>query len=163
MGVPGRPDLYKHEILGVGTAGTVAVYTCRTFHRATQLTAPRGARYTLHINVRLAGNEWQSRRSWLRHANTPAWQAFVEHASPLQLALFGWPPPGHPIWTQSPAFSIATPGIDLKPWRRRMGEEGDSTAGCWDVPNQRLYWQPRASLGAGLQHLRLIYRPALHA
>ena len=30
---------------------------------------------------------------------TPAWYQFVGHASPRQLELFGFPPPGHPFWT----------------------------------------------------------------
>jgi hypothetical protein len=115
----GRPDLYQREILAAGPAGTIVAYTNRTFHRGTQLTALRGARYTLHINYRPAGSDWQNRHSWLRHANTPQWQSFVEHASPRQLALFGWPPPGHPYWTTDTLAGIHQryPGLDLEPWK----------------------------------------------
>ncbi len=70
--------LYEQEARASGPAGTIAAYTNRTFHRGTQLTAGRGARYTLHINFRPAGAEWQSRHSWLRHVNEPAWDTFVE-------------------------------------------------------------------------------------
>jgi hypothetical protein len=122
----GRPDLYDHEVLAVGPAGTVAAYTNRTFHRATQLTAARGARYTLHVNFRPARSEWQSRHSWLRHANKPAWQAFVEHASPRQLVLFGWPPPGHPFWTPDTIAGTRQryPGIDLSAWEGAPNDSG---------------------------------------
>ena len=115
----GRPDLYEHEIRAFGPAGTVAAYTNRTFHRGTQLTAPRGARYTLHINFRPAAAEWQTRHSWLRHANKPAWTAMVERATPRQLALFGWPTPGHPFWTAATIDAIQQrhPGLDVAPWR----------------------------------------------
>jgi hypothetical protein len=114
----GRPDLYQHEIRGAGPAGTVVTYTNRTFHRGTQLTAPRGARFTLHVNFRPVGSEWQNRHSWLRHANTPLWSDFVERASARQLALFGWPPPGHPFWTAQTLMSIRQryPGLDVTPW-----------------------------------------------
>src|SRR5206468_11721433 len=114
----GRPDLYDQEFLAAGPAGTVAAYTNRTFHRGTQVTAPRGVRYTLHINFRPAGSEWQNRHSWLRHANTPAWQAFVETASPRQLELFGWPPPGHPFWTADTIAGVRQryAGIDVSSW-----------------------------------------------
>jgi hypothetical protein len=125
----GRADLYEQEILGLGPAGTVVAYTNRTFHRGTQLTAPRGARYTLHVNFRPAANEWQSRHSWLQHANTPAWPAFVERASPRQLALFGWPAPGHAFWTADTLAGIHQryPGLDLEPWRRHL-DSGPETA-----------------------------------
>ena len=114
----GRPDLYEHEVRAAGPAGTVAAYTNRTFHRGTQLTAPRGARYTLHINFRSAGTEWQSRHSWVRPANSAAWSAFVEHASPRQLALFGWPPPGHVFWTVETIKGIQQryPKLNVAPW-----------------------------------------------
>jgi hypothetical protein len=115
----GHPELYQHESSGAGLAGTVAAYSNRTFHRGTQLTARRGARYTLHINFRPAASEWQTRHSWLQHANKPAWPAFVEHASPRQLALFGWPPPGHPYWTNETIAGVQLryPGLDLTPWQ----------------------------------------------
>jgi hypothetical protein len=114
----GRPDLYEHELRAVGPSGTVAAYTNRTFHRGTQLTAPRGARYTLHINFRPVGTEWQNRHSWLRHVNRTAWSGFVERASPRQLALFGWPPAGHPFWTTETIAAIQQryPGLDVSPW-----------------------------------------------
>ncbi len=42
--------------------------------------APRRARYTLHINFRPAGSEWQNRHTPLRYVSTPAWSEFVERA-----------------------------------------------------------------------------------
>jgi hypothetical protein len=114
-----RPDLYEHEVGAAGPAGTVTAYSNRTFHRGTQLRAPRGARYTLHVNFRTAASEWQSRHSWLRHVRTPGWEAFVVHASPRQLALVGWPPPGHDFWTAETLDGVQQryPGLDLAPWR----------------------------------------------
>jgi len=123
-----RPDLYEHEVQAAGPAGTIVAYTNRTFHRGTQLTVPRGARYTLHINFRPAGSEWQSRHSWLRQANAPGWQAFVGHASPRQLALFGWPPPGHAFWTADTLAGVEQryPELDLAPWHAAHGDQDDA-------------------------------------
>ena len=119
----GRPDLYKHEVRAVGPAGTVVAYTNRTFHRGTQLTAPRGARYTLHVNFRPAASDWQARQSWVLQSNSPAWHAFVRVASPEQLALFGWPAPGHPYWTEETLTGVCEryPGFDATPWREALG------------------------------------------
>jgi Phytanoyl-CoA dioxygenase (PhyH) len=119
-----RPDLYEREVRAPGPSGTVAAYTNRTFHRATRLTAPRGARYTLHVNFRPAGCDWQNRHSWVGHGNTPAWSDFVERASPRQLALFGWPLPGHPFWTAQTVAAIGQrhPGLDVAPWSTALSE-----------------------------------------
>ena len=51
---------------------------------------------------------------------TPRWAPFVEQASVRQLRLFGFPPPGHPYWTQETLTGMAVryPGLNLGPWRR---------------------------------------------
>jgi hypothetical protein len=115
----GHPALYEHEVRATGPAGTVVAYSNRTFHRGTQLTAPRGARYTLHVNFRPAASDWQARHSWVQQSNSPAWHAFVAAASPRQLEMFGWPPPGHPYWTDETIAGVCQryPGFDEAPYR----------------------------------------------
>ena len=114
-----RPDLYDAEVPAAGPAGTVVVYRIETFHRGTALVEPRGARYTIHLNFRSADAEWITRRSWTDEANGPAWQRFVSRASPAQLELFGFPPPGDSYWTDETLAGMALryPGLDLSPWR----------------------------------------------
>lgn len=115
----GHAELYDAEVSAAGPAGTVLAYTNTTFHRGSELTLPRGARYTVMVNFRPAGNDWNGRHSWQQHANTDRWHSFVERASPRQLALFGWPPPGHPYWTDQTitATQQRYPHLDLTPWR----------------------------------------------
>lgn len=115
----GRPDLYDLEVSAAGPAGTVVAYRLETFHRGTALRRPRGARYTVHVNFRVADAEWVTRRSWTDAANQPAWHDFVRRASPRQLELFGFPPPGHPYWTEETLAGMALryDGLDLAPWR----------------------------------------------
>lgn len=114
----GWPDLYEQEVSGAGPAGTVATYRIETFHRGTELTEPRGARYTIHVNFRRADTDWIGRRSWTDKVGGPDWTPFVCHASPRQLELFGFPPPGHPYWTPATLEGLALryPGIDVTPW-----------------------------------------------
>lgn len=116
----GSPGLYAQERSGTGTAGTLVAYTTSTFHRGRQLTQPRGARYTIHVNFRPADVEWAARRSWVEEALTDGWADFVARATPDQLALFGVPRPGHPYWTPETVAGVATryPTLDMTPWRR---------------------------------------------
>jgi Phytanoyl-CoA dioxygenase (PhyH) len=115
----GHPGLYEAEVSGAGPAGTVLAYRGETLHRATNLTAPAGARYTLHCSFRPASNEWVGRQGWGDRSFDPAWEPFVSQASVAQLALFGFPPPGHPYWTAQTLDGVAVryPGLDLTPWR----------------------------------------------
>ena len=65
----GSPELYAEEVLAAGPAGTVVAYRIETFHRGTVLTAPRGARYTVHISLRRPDADWIGRRGWPEAAN----------------------------------------------------------------------------------------------
>jgi len=114
----GRPDLYVSEVSTAGPAGTVVAYRLDTFHRGTELTQARGARYTIHVNFRTVSADWVGRHSWPSRENYPEWVAFVVRASPRQLQLFGFPPPGHPYWTQETLAGMALryPGFDIEPW-----------------------------------------------
>ena len=114
-----RPELYEAEVHAVGPMGTVLAYTTSTLHRGRNMTADRGARYTLHLNFRAATTDWAQRRSWTDVVNTPAWGDYVARATPRQLSLFGWPKPGHPYWTDQTLADMAEryPSRDFSPWR----------------------------------------------
>jgi hypothetical protein len=113
-----HPELYEAEIRAAGPKGTVLAYTTRTLHRGTNMTEPRGARYTIHLNFRAATTDWAQRRSWTDVVGFPAWREFVALATPRQLALFGVPKPGHPYWTEHTIAGMAQryPGRDFKEW-----------------------------------------------
>jgi hypothetical protein len=116
----GAPELYEHEVSAAGPAGTVVAYANDTFHRGTAMTAPRGARYTVHVNFRPEGVDWITRHSWRPETNIARWHDFVVRAAPQQLALFGFPLPGHPYWTEETIAGTAAryPGLDLSSWRQ---------------------------------------------
>jgi hypothetical protein len=116
----GRPDLYDAEVPAAGPAGTVVAWAPETFRRGTALTLPRGARYTIHLVCRPARAEWGQRMSWVIRSHEPAWYRFMDRATPRQLALFGFPPPGHPYWTEATLAGTTQryPGLDITPWRQ---------------------------------------------
>ena len=66
------PEMYEAEVSAAGPAGTVLAYSPATFHRGTAMTAPRGARYSLHVNFRPAAAEWANRHGWADKASHPS-------------------------------------------------------------------------------------------
>jgi len=114
----GRPDLYESETAAVGPAGTVVAFQLQTVHRGSAITKPRGTRFTMHLNYRTAAAEWVHRHAWADRSHDPHWYTFVEQATPRQLALFGFPPPGHPYWTDETLTGVGQryPGLDMTPW-----------------------------------------------
>ncbi|WP_422750866.1 phytanoyl-CoA dioxygenase family protein [Micromonospora sp. WMMD1219] len=115
----GSPHLYEAEVSGAGPAGTVVAFQPGTFHRGTGMTTPRGARYSMHLNYRPASVEWGTRYAWADRSHEPAWYRFVGQATPQQLSLFGFPPPGHPYWTAETVTGVAQryPNLDMTPWK----------------------------------------------
>jgi hypothetical protein len=118
----GNPDLYEAEVRASGPAGTVVAWAPETFHRGTALALPRGTRYTIHLAYRPASAEWAQRMAWANISHEPAWYEFVYRATPRQLALFGFPPPGHRYWTETTLAGTAQryPSLDLTPWRAAL-------------------------------------------
>ena len=128
------PGLYAAEVRAAGPAGTVVAWATGTFHRGTALTLPRGARYTLHLAYRPARAEWGQRMPWANRSHEPGWYRFGHRATPRQLALFGFPPPGHPYWTEATLAGTAQryPGLNMTPWQQALRGEarpGDNVTG----------------------------------
>ena len=115
----GRPDLYAKEVPATGKAGTVVAFQPGTLHRGAAITEPRGARFSMHLNYRPAAVEWGHRHPWADRSHDPNWYDFVAQATPRQLELFGFPPPGHPYWTPQTVAGVGEryPGLDTEPWR----------------------------------------------
>jgi Phytanoyl-CoA dioxygenase (PhyH) len=115
----GSPRLYQAEVSSAGPAGTVIAFEAGTFHRGTQLTAPRGVRYSMHLGFRPARIQWGQRVGWAAKSFEREWTEFVHRATPRQLQAFGFPPPGHPYWTPRTLAGVALryPDFDLAPWR----------------------------------------------
>jgi hypothetical protein len=119
------PDLYAAEVRAAGPAGTIVAWAPETFHRGTALTLPRGARYTIHLGYRPARAEWGQRMPWVSRSHVVEWYRFADRATPRQLALFGFPPPGHPYWTEATLAGTAQryPGLNMTPWRQALSGE----------------------------------------
>ena len=102
-------------------AGSVFPYAIDVFHRGTNLTAPRGARYALMTCFKAAGNDSIGFHAWAFHHKQP-WARIFDHATPEQLACFGVQPPGHAFWTETTLARAQAryPGWDLTPYSEAM-------------------------------------------
>ena len=118
----GDPEIYALEKGASGIRGSYLAYRSDVFHRAVQLSEPGGSRFLLNVSYRIAGQDWIGYHSMQSNATSPDWIHFAEKSTPRQLALFGFPPPGHPIWTDAliEATQRFYPKLDLDPWRAAL-------------------------------------------
>jgi ectoine hydroxylase-related dioxygenase (phytanoyl-CoA dioxygenase family) len=115
-------DLYEAEVPAEGAAGSVLAYRPDVYHRGVRMTAPRSARFMLHVSFKPAGTDWLGSQAWPGAAEGMAWHSFANRATVRQLSALGFPPPGHSYWNQATLAGVAAryPGLDMAPWRRAL-------------------------------------------
>ncbi|HVC69558.1 MAG TPA: hypothetical protein VNC61_04760 [Acidimicrobiales bacterium] len=118
------PEIYAHELGAVGVRGSFLAYRSDVFHRAVDLTEPGGSRFLLNVSFRTAGQDWIGYHNAQSRSTSPDWVRFVEGSRPRELELFGFPPPGHPIWTTGLIEATGTlyPKLDLSPWLSALND-----------------------------------------
>jgi hypothetical protein len=118
----GDPDLYAAERPAPGVRGSLLAYRTDVFHRGVDLTAPGTARFILGLGFKRAGQDWIGYHTQQSNSTSGAWVGFAEGSTPRELELFGWPPPGHPIWDAPLLDETARryPDLDLEPWRAAL-------------------------------------------
>jgi hypothetical protein len=111
-------SIYRAEVPASGPAGSVLAYRPDVYHRGTALTAPRSARFMLHVAYKPVATDWLGYHAWPFHAEGMAWNRFVQDATPRQLAVLGFPEPGHPYWTEETLRGVSAryPRLDMAPW-----------------------------------------------
>jgi nitrite reductase/ring-hydroxylating ferredoxin subunit len=129
--------LYEEPGDASGPAGSIAAYSPDVYHRSVDLTAPGASRFMLHVAYVPAGLDWVGYHAWPTKGFSPEWHKFVSQATPRQLAVLGFPEPGHPYWTDETLAGVAAryPGLDMGPWlavvdspRRRRATTGREVA-----------------------------------
>ena len=120
------PALYAAEQAAKGVRGSLLCYRTDVFHRGVNLTEPGGSRFLMAIAFRGAGQDWIGYTTTQSKATWPPWTAFVEGSTPRELELFGFPPPGHPVWDAAllDATAVRYPQLDLSPWRAALSPWG---------------------------------------
>ena len=116
------PEIYAAEQGAVGPRGSLMAYRNDVFHRGVNITRPRGARFLLNVSFKRADADFIGYANTQSKSTHPGWTRFVEESTPRELELFGFPPPGHPVWTDEliTATRLRYPNLDLEPWRRAL-------------------------------------------
>lgn len=117
------PELYAVERAATGVRGSLLAYRPDVFHRGVDLVRPGASRFLLNVSFKGAGQDWIGYDSAQSRSASPHWDELVASSTPDQLSLFGFPPPGHPIWNQALVDATAEryPALDLTPWRDALG------------------------------------------
>jgi len=116
------PDLYDDPADVSAPAGSIVVYRPDVYHRSSDFTDPSHARFMLHVAFRPAAAEWGGHQAWPYKGFSPEWHNFVQQATPRQLAVLGFPAPGHDFWTDETLAGVAGryPGLDLSAWKAAL-------------------------------------------
>jgi hypothetical protein len=116
------PEVYAAERAAVGGRGSYLAYRSDVWHRGGPFGSPGTARFLAALAFKRAGQEWIGYDQQQSRSTGPAWTAFVEGSTPRQLELFGFPPPGHDIWSEELLGRTAEryPQLDLAPWRAAL-------------------------------------------
>jgi ectoine hydroxylase-related dioxygenase (phytanoyl-CoA dioxygenase family) len=113
------PKLYKEERPVLAEAGDLLIFSMRTFHRASELTAEKGARFSHHMVYRSACYPFSGYHQYSQFGEKPEMQRFIRQSSPRQREVLGFPPAGHPYWNKETLAAVKDryPGIDMSPYR----------------------------------------------
>lgn len=119
-------DLYAAEVPASGPAGSILAYRPDVYHRGVRMTAPRAARFMVHVSYKPAATDWLGSHGLPNAGEDMSWYRFVQGATVRQLTVLGFPPPGHPYWNAQTLAGVAAryPMLDLSPWRAAAGSVG---------------------------------------
>jgi hypothetical protein len=114
-----EPGVYASERRASGVRGSYLAYRSDVFHRGAPFDSEATARFVMALAFKRAGHDWIGYDQAQSDSTGPEWRSFAERSTPRELALFGFPPPGHPIWTESllDRLALRYPRLDLAPWR----------------------------------------------
>jgi hypothetical protein len=114
-----NPELYKHEKPVLARAGDLLIFGMRTWHRASDITAEAGVRLSHHLVYRAAAYPFQGYHQWSQMGEKADMQRFIEHATPRQRELLGFPSPASEYWNEQTLAAVALryPKMDMAPYR----------------------------------------------
>ncbi len=112
-----RPDLYEHEQPVEAPAGSLLMYSVRTYHRGSAFRGP-GARAVQFFTYCSSRYPWLGITGHAGRAATPQMIDFLQRATVEARNAIGFPPPGHPYWTEETIDGVSAryPEMDMTPY-----------------------------------------------
>jgi len=116
-----RPELYANEIKATVSAGSVLMYSHRTYHRGTKFLKDVG-RIGHWISYSPTAWQWLGRDGLSKYGGnlrgTEFLRPWIESATAEERTAMGFPPPGHPYWCEETIAGVSTryPGMDMTPY-----------------------------------------------
>lgn len=112
------PALYEAEQPVLAKAGSLLIFSMRTWHRASAMTAARGVRFSHHYVWRSAAHDFQGYHQYSKHGEDENLQDFISLTTPRQREVLGFPKPGDPYWTPQTLAAVALryPELDVTPY-----------------------------------------------
>lgn len=116
-----NPVLYENERPILAKAGDLLVFSMNTWHRASDMTAESGVRFSHHMVWRAAEHGFQGYHQWSKHGENEELERFIAGATPRQRQVLGFPAPGHKYWNAQTlaAVQLRYPGMDLGPYQSK--------------------------------------------
>ncbi len=113
------PELYERERAVTVPAGSILLYSMRTLHRGSAITASEGLRHSIHIAYQHRSMTWGGWRDFVREAHLPPSDEFVTRLTTDQRTMLGFPPPGDGYWTIESIAAVQRryPEMDLTDYR----------------------------------------------
>ena len=100
-------------------AGSLILYSPLTFHRASSFDNETGYKPSMWMTFCRKDNLWDGSFQYTKRVmNADASIRYINEATPRQLELIGFPPPGDPLWTRDFLIGMADryPGFNKEPY-----------------------------------------------
>jgi ectoine hydroxylase-related dioxygenase (phytanoyl-CoA dioxygenase family) len=113
-----RPELYDNEVKVTVPAGSLLMYSMRTYHRGTAFTGHKG-RLGMFVTYAPKACKWMGIVGWSVSAPKPEFREFMERTSVEARTALGFPAPGDPYWCEETLDGVSArfPNMDMNPYR----------------------------------------------
>lgn len=114
-----NPLIYDNEVRVTAPAGSLFIYSMRTFHRGTLFRADVG-RIAQFATYCPKNYRWLGIVGWPRNAIRREFRDWIERAAVEERSALAFPAPGDPYWTEETLAGVGAryPGMDMSPYRR---------------------------------------------
>ena len=114
-----RPEIYDNEIKVTVPAGSLLIYSMRTFHRGTAITGNNHGRLGMFVTYAPRDGRWMGIVGWPVSAGKREFRQWIERATVDERTAIGFPEPGHDYWTDETLDGVSGrfPGMDMAPYR----------------------------------------------